>query len=383
MFTCQGKSGAHGGDQRTTGPCGRRDPGAAGRSAGPVHPLQEEREGRPGRAGRRIRPDLARGLPLRHEAAPGPVREDQAAVADRDAEAAAVDPGPAGPARHPVRGPGRGRQGRHDQAVHREPEPPWRARDRPGQADRARADRVVPAALHLAPARSGRDRDVRPVLVQPGRRRAGDGVLPAGRGHGVLARGARVRADAGPGRDHPGQVLVLGIQGRAAAPVRPPPARSGQALEAEPDRPGLTGQMGRVHQGQGVDVLLHRPGRRALDRGEEQRQEACPARGDAVRPVPGPLRGPGRAGGRPPRPADRRPRAAAARERRAQFNGRPARSRAPVLAPFLAPFLAASPAPCLALSRARSPVPSRAPPDRPRGRRRRSRACWPPRHRPW
>ena len=78
--------------------------------------------------------------------------------------------------RHPVRGPGRRGQGGHHQAVHRAPEPPWVDRGRARKAERTRAGRVVLPALRRAPARRRRDRAVRPVLVQPGRRRAGHGL---------------------------------------------------------------------------------------------------------------------------------------------------------------------------------------------------------------
>ena len=56
-----------------------------------------------------------------------------------------------GRARDLVRGPGRGRQGRHDQAVHGAPEPAGRASRRADQADRDRARPVVlpPLRQHL------------------------------------------------------------------------------------------------------------------------------------------------------------------------------------------------------------------------------------------
>ena len=49
------------------------------------------------------------------------------------------------------------------------------------EAERAGTDPVVLPALRAAPARGGRDRHVRPVLVQPGGRGAGDGLLHATR----------------------------------------------------------------------------------------------------------------------------------------------------------------------------------------------------------
>ena len=71
------------------------------------------------------------------------------------------------------------------------------------------ADAVVLPALRRPPARSRRDRPVRPQLVQPGRRRAGHGLLHRRGVQGVPALLPGVRADARPLRDHPDQVLVL------------------------------------------------------------------------------------------------------------------------------------------------------------------------------
>ena len=55
--------------------------------------------------------------------------------------------------------------------------PSGRPGRRPGEAERARAGRVVFPALRGPPPHGGRDRAVRSVVVQPGRRRAGHGVL--------------------------------------------------------------------------------------------------------------------------------------------------------------------------------------------------------------
>ncbi len=111
--------------------------------------------------------------PYEERLGPQAVREGEARPADRAAQAPAAHQGHRRPAGHRLRGPRRGRQGRHDQALHREPEPARRPDRGPGEADRPRADRVVPAALHRAPARCRRDRHVRPVLVQPGRASSG------------------------------------------------------------------------------------------------------------------------------------------------------------------------------------------------------------------
>ena len=137
--------------------------------------------------------------------------------------------------RHGVRGTRRRRQGRHDQALHGAPEPARCPRRRPAEAVRAGAHPVVLPALHPAPAQRRRDRDVRPVLVQPRRGRAGDGLLHRRGVQGVHAPGARVRADARARRDHPRQVLVLGEPQGAGHPVHDPADRPGAAVEALPD----------------------------------------------------------------------------------------------------------------------------------------------------
>ena len=126
-------------------------------------------------------------------------------------------------------------------------------------------------------ARRRRNRAVRPLLVQPRRRRARDGVLHAQRLPGIHAPVPGVRADAGPLRHSTVQILVLG-QPRGTAPaLRGPRDRSAEAMEAVADRPRLAGQMGRLHRGEGGDVLLHRHRRRALDDRQGRRQEARPA----------------------------------------------------------------------------------------------------------
>jgi polyphosphate kinase 2 (PPK2 family) len=82
--------------------------------------------------------------------------------------------------------------------------------------ERPRTHAVVLPALCVAPAGGRRDRAVRPQLVQPRRRRAGDGLLQRRRVRGVLPQRARVREDAGA-LGHPAhQVLVLDHRRRAA-----------------------------------------------------------------------------------------------------------------------------------------------------------------------
>ena len=88
-----------------------------------------------------------------------------------------------------VRRPRCGRQGRGDPPVLRVLEPPPGADRLAPQAERHRAHAVVLPALRLPPPRGRRDRPVRPVLVQPRRRGARDGVLHPRRVRRVLPPG--------------------------------------------------------------------------------------------------------------------------------------------------------------------------------------------------
>ena len=133
---------------------------------------------------------------------------------------------------------------------------------RPGrgaaQADRAAADPVVLPALRRAPARRGRDGDVRPLLVQPLERRVGDGLLHRGGAPGVPAHLSGVRADAGALGDHGHQVLVLGVLRGAAQALRGPQRRAAQALEALRHGPRRARALRALLDGQGHDVPVHR-----------------------------------------------------------------------------------------------------------------------------
>src|SRR4029450_3666765 len=135
-----------------------------------------------------------------------------------------------------LRGPRRRRQGRNDQADHREPEPADLPGGGPGRPDRARAHPVVLPALRHPPAGRRRDRPVRPQLVQPGRRGAGDGLLHRGRVPGVPPLLPGVRAHAPALGDRPDQVLVLGLRRRAGAPVPAPHRGPDPPLEPHPPR---------------------------------------------------------------------------------------------------------------------------------------------------
>ncbi len=116
-----------------------------------------------------------------------------------------------------------------------------------------------------APADRRRDRDVRPLLVQPRRGRAGDGLRLAPGVRAVHRPGAAVRADARRQRHLAHEVLVLGHPVRAANPLHHPPDRPGAAVEALPHRPRVARQVGRLHGRQGGDDPAHRHRLGAVD----------------------------------------------------------------------------------------------------------------------
>ena len=110
------------------------------------------------------------------------------------------------------------------------------------EADRARAHAMVFPALHRAPAGRRRDRVLRPLLVQPRRRRARDGLLHAQRIPRVHAPVPGTRADAGALGHPPVQILVLGDAARssAAASRRARPIRSSNGSCRRSTRPRST-----------------------------------------------------------------------------------------------------------------------------------------------
>ena len=128
----------------------------------------------------------------------------------------------------------------------------------PPEADRARADPVVLPALHLASPGGRRDRAVRPQLVQPRRRRDGDGLLHPEE-HARFLRQTpifeRMLVEDG--------IILLKYwfsvsdeeqERRFQSRHRRPDA----ALEAQPDGPPVARALGRVLAREGRDVRLHR-----------------------------------------------------------------------------------------------------------------------------
>ena len=108
------------------------------------------------------------------------VREGAAQAPDRTLPPAGVGEaqGTAGDRR--LRGPRRGRQGRHHQGDHRTRQPARVPARRAAGPVGPREDADVHAALHAALPGCRRSRDLRPQLVQPRRRGARDGLLLGG-----------------------------------------------------------------------------------------------------------------------------------------------------------------------------------------------------------
>ena len=134
--------------------------------------------------------DLARGLPVRRADDPRRVRgQPSGPAADRAAQAAGLGEG-----HRPEAGRRSSRVGTPPARAARSSGSPststpvapawWRWRSR---RERERGQWYFQRYV-AAPADRGRDRAVRPVLVQPGRRRAGDGLLHRGGVRRVHAR---------------------------------------------------------------------------------------------------------------------------------------------------------------------------------------------------
>ena len=160
-----------------------------------------------GAGGRRSRPapeDEAQG-----------VRAGDETPARRAGRHAGVGQGVGSQDLHRVRGPRHRREGRHDQADHRAGEPACVPGRCPARPDRAREVADVHAAVHPALPGRRRGRDLRPQLVQPGGRRAGDGLLHAGGDRAVPRAGAGGREGHGRFRDPAAEVLARGQRRRA------------------------------------------------------------------------------------------------------------------------------------------------------------------------
>ena len=152
-----------------------------------------------------------------------------------------------------------------------------------GKAHGTRTRPVVFPALCTAPADRRRNRAVRPFLVQPRRRRARHGLLDRCRIPGVHAPSARIRAHAGTSTAPTSSSSGSRYPRRATPPLQGARGASAQTVEALADRPRLARQVGRLHQGEGSDVLLHRHRRCAVDRHQVRLQEARAAEYDALR----------------------------------------------------------------------------------------------------
>ena len=186
-----------------------------------------------------------------------------------------------GPARHrPVRGTGRRRQGRHHQGHHGARQP-TRVPDRgPAGAVRPREVADVHAALHAALPQRRRGRALRSQLVQPGRGRAGDGLLLEGAARAVPAALPGVRALHRRWRHHPGQVLARGEQQGTGEAIPGQDQGPGAAVEAQSDGPAVARAVVRLLARPRSDARGDRHRLRALGHRAVGRQEARPAQRD-------------------------------------------------------------------------------------------------------
>ena len=229
-------------------------------TAGGLRPLAEALQRRGGQASRE------------GAAPPAPLAADQWRSAQRR------QPRPSGV--HRLRGVGRRRQGRRDQAARRAARPPTRARRPVRRAHARRAAPSLPVAVLAAAARVGRHDHLRPQLVRACARRAGREPRHRGAVAPGLPGDHRLRAL--PGRRGNGrhQALDAHVARGAAAPVHTAPGRSAQGVEA--DRRGLAqpGEAAAVRRrGVGHAALDERPvGALGRDLVGEQAQRA--GRGD-------------------------------------------------------------------------------------------------------
>ncbi len=135
----------------------------------------------------------------------------------------------------------------------------------PAPTEREKSQMYI-AALHAASARGGRDRDLRPQLVQPGGRRARHGLLQCGAGgEQFLNMAPAVREDGDHAfRRDPPQVLARGEPRRADATPAGAHQRRTQDLEALAHGPAFVQPLVRLlaRPRRHVRRNRHTPGRR-------------------------------------------------------------------------------------------------------------------------
>ena len=240
-----------------SGPSPRCRPSTRGTSLRSAHVLRRWTTNLSGVKGEAMSKKSAAQV-VRQAHAEGAVRGRVGASADRARRDAAVGGLDRRARAGALRGSGCRGQGRRDQAGDAVPQPAARARRRAAEAVEEGARPVVLPALHRAPARQGRDRADGPVLVQPRRRRARHGLLHRGGVPDLPPPDPDRRAPPHRGRDHPDQVLVLGLRRRAAGPVRLAARGSDASLEAVADRPRVDPAVGGLLPREGRHVRRHR-----------------------------------------------------------------------------------------------------------------------------
>ena len=164
-----------------------------------------------------------------------------------------------GLARHRrLRRPRRRGKGRDDQGHHGAHEPARLPSRRAARAVRPREVADVRAAVYAALSRRRRDRHLRPELVQPGRRRARDGLLHRRTVRALHEGGSGLREADDRRRDHPHQALARGREQGTGAAIQGPHGRSAASVEAEQHGPALARQVVRILAGARCDVQGHR-----------------------------------------------------------------------------------------------------------------------------
>ncbi len=145
-----------------------------------------------------------------------------------------------------VRGLGRVRQGRSDQAAGGAARPPPRAGRAVRRAHLRRAAPPLPVAVLAGAAGLGRLRGARPVLVRPRARRAGRGLRHRGAVVAGVRRDRRVRAD--PHRRGHGarEVLAARLARTSSSPASRAAATTRCARGSSPTRTGATASGGRT-----------------------------------------------------------------------------------------------------------------------------------------
>ena len=179
-------------------------------------------------------------------------------TADRTGQAAGMGEVQGAQGGGPVRRPRCGRKRRHNQENNRIPQSARLPRRRARNTHRTRKDTMVLPALCAPPASRRRNRPVRPLLVQQGRRGTRHGLLYRGGIRRVHARMPGVRTHARALRYPAHQILVLRQRCRTGTPLPEQDKNPNQTLETQPNGPGIPAKMDRILKSKGHHVRPYR-----------------------------------------------------------------------------------------------------------------------------